>query len=69
MFFIFAYYTHRCTEANIQGLPRKAVGDSGVDSCSSNEEVHEVAREWPAQGQALQQNSITTRSVYRDNTI
>ena len=67
--FIFAFYTHRCIEANIQGLPGQACGDSGVDSCSSNKQIHEVAREWPAQGQALQQNCVTARSVYSDGAL
>ena len=67
--FIFACYAHRCTEANIQGLPGQACGDSGVDTCGSNKQIHEVACGWPAQGQALQQNSVAARSVYSDSTI
>lgn len=43
-------YAHRCTEVNIQGLPREAVRDSGIDSCSFNLSVHEAAREQSTQG-------------------
>jgi hypothetical protein len=64
-----AYYAHRCTEANIQGLPGQASGDSGVDICSSSKQIHEVAREGPAQGQALQQNCVTARSMYSDSDL
>jgi hypothetical protein len=65
----YAYYAHRCTEADVQGLPGQACGDAGVDSRISNEPIHEVAREWSAQGQALQQNCLTARAVYSDSTV
>ena len=45
------------------------LAETGVDTRSSNKQIHEVAREWPAQGQALQQNCVTARSVYSDNTF
>jgi hypothetical protein len=66
---VYSYYAHRCTEANVQGLPGQACGDSCFDSCSFNEQIHEVAREWSAQGQTLQQKCLTATSVYSDSTL